>query len=71
MARKEEFEIIVSPDGQIKVKAVGFKGTECVKPLKEISEVIAPGVQPIREEKLTDYYQVEEKKKKITGESKE
>ena len=71
MARKEEFVIIVSQDGQIKVEAVGFRGKECVNALKEVGQVISPGTSPVREEKFPEYYQQEEIEKKVTGETKE
>jgi hypothetical protein len=71
MARKEEFVIIVSQDGQIKVEAVGFTGKKCVKALKEVGEVITPGTSPVREEKFPEYYQQEETEKKVIGETKD
>jgi hypothetical protein len=71
MARKEEFVIIVSSDGQIKVEAVGFRGKECVKALKDVGQVVSPGTLPIKEEKFPEYYQQEETEKKVTGETKE
>jgi hypothetical protein len=71
MAHKEEFEIIVTPDGQIKIKAMGFKGTTCMQPLKQVGEIIAPGVAPIREEKQAEYYQKVEDQKKVTGETRD
>lgn len=71
MARKEEFVIIVSANGEIKVETVGFRGKECVKALKEVGEIITPGTAPVKEEKFPEYYQQEEIEKKVTGETKE
>ena len=71
MAQKEEFEIIITPDGQIKIEAIGFTGTDCVQPLKKISQIVAPGLSPIRQEKLPEYFQQSKQKGKITGETKE
>ncbi len=36
MAVKEEFEIRVSKDGEIRIVARGFSGKECEIPLKEL-----------------------------------
>ncbi len=69
MAKKEEFDIIVSPNGEIKVVAIGFKGAACLKPIKEVGEIISPDNAPIHEEKLSEYYQQTEEKGIIKGES--
>ncbi|MFH1515898.1 MAG: hypothetical protein ABIG42_10620 [bacterium] len=71
MARKEEFEIIVTPDGEIKIVALGFKGTGCMKQLKEVGEIVSPGNAPIGEDKFPEYYQQVEDEGKIKGEIKD
>jgi hypothetical protein len=71
MPRKQEFEIYVSPDGEIKIRAIGFQGKECIEPLKQVGEIISPGTTPIREEKYSEYYQQAEEKGKIKGETKD
>lgn len=69
MARKEEFDIIVTPNGEIKVVAIGFKGKSCLKPIQEVGEIVSPGNPPIHEEKHQEFYQETEEKGKITGET--
>ena len=71
MATKEEFIIIVSPNGEIKLEAVGFKGKKCVKPLEEVGNIIAPDTQPTRKEKKSEYYQETEVDGKTYGETKD
>ncbi|MCI0482376.1 MAG: DUF2997 domain-containing protein [Candidatus Dadabacteria bacterium] len=39
---KEEFEIIISKDGRIKITARGFKGNQCQQPLKKIKSMLSP-----------------------------
>lgn len=71
MARKEEFEILITPNGEIKVVALGFKGTTCVKPLSEVGEIVSPGNAPLREEKFPEFYQEVEEEGKVKGEIKD
>jgi len=40
MAIKEEFEIRISKDGELKIVAKGFAGKECEIPLKELRKVL-------------------------------
>ena len=56
---KEEFEIIISKDGKLKMTARGFKGKRCEKPLAELKQLIAPESPIIEEGKTWEYYQVE------------
>ncbi len=40
MAIKEEFEIRISKEGELKVVAKGFRGAECEVPLKKIQKIL-------------------------------
>jgi hypothetical protein len=52
MVIKEEFEILISKDGRLKITAKGFKGNQCQQPLKQMKNLLAPG-SPILEERRT------------------
>jgi hypothetical protein len=41
MVIKEEFEILISKDGRLKITAKGFKGNKCEIPLKRLMQLIA------------------------------
>lgn len=69
MAVKEEFEIIVTPNGEIKVVAIGFKGATCLKSIKAVGDIVSPGNPPVHEEKLSEFYQQTEEKGTIKGET--
>ena len=71
MATKEEFEIIVTPDGEIKIVALGFKGPKCIDELKEVGEIVSPGNDAIREEKFPEYYQEVDQEGNVKGETKD
>lgn len=40
MAIKEEFEIRISKDGELKIVAKGFSGNECSIPLKDFMKIL-------------------------------
>jgi len=40
MAIKEEFEIYIDKDGNMRVVAKGYRGNECMEPLKRIQKVL-------------------------------
>ena len=40
MAIKEEFEIFISKDGEMRVVAKGYTGNECMQPLKNIQKTL-------------------------------
>jgi hypothetical protein len=52
MVLKEEFEILISKDGKLKITAKGFKGNQCQQPLKHMQQTFADG-KPILEEGRT------------------
>jgi len=53
MAIKEEFEIRISPDGEMKIVAKGFSGKECEIPLEKIQQALKAEGQRIEH---TDEY---------------
>ena len=49
MVMKEEFEIIISKDGKLKITAKGFKGTKCQQPLKRMVNTFSPSGEVLEE----------------------
>jgi hypothetical protein len=58
MAIKEEFEIRISKDGELKIVAKGFSGTECEVPLKKMQKIL--GAENSRIEHNEEYYKIEQ-----------
>lgn len=54
MALKEELIIEVLPDGSLKIKTEGFKGSDCETELKPIEEAMG---RVTERERTSDYYQ--------------
>ena len=54
MAIKEEFEIRISKDGEMKIVAKGFAGRECEVPLKNMQKVL--GAEGARIEHTEEFY---------------
>lgn len=40
MADKQEIEIIISPDGEVKLEVKGIKGPACLPQLKQVADQI-------------------------------
>ncbi len=59
MVMKEEFEILISKDGELKMTARGFKGKQCEKPLMNLKNLLAPGSPVMEEGKTWEYFQTE------------
>lgn len=60
MALKKEMIIEIGPDGKIKIKTEGFKGTECEEELKPIEKNLG---KVTSRERTNEYYQQSEKQK--------
>jgi len=62
MAVKQELEISITPEGEVKIEVKGVKGADCLEVTKDIEEAL--GVVKNREH-TSEYYQqpVEEKQK--------
>jgi hypothetical protein len=54
MATKEEFEIRISRDGEMKIVAKGFTGRECEVPLKSMQKIV--GAEGTRIEHTEEFY---------------
>ncbi len=54
MAIKKELIIEISPDGEVKIKTEGFKGTECEEELKPIEKAVG---KVKSRTKTSEYYQ--------------
>jgi hypothetical protein len=60
MALKKELIIEIGPDGEVKIKTEGFKGTECEEELKPIEKALGEVKSRTR---TSEYYQQNIKKK--------
>ena len=60
MVMKEEFEILISKDGQLKMIARGFKGKKCEAPLHKLKQLLAPDSPILEQGKTWEYYLAEE-----------
>jgi hypothetical protein len=60
MALKKELIIEIGPDGEVKIKTEGFKGTECEEELKPIEKALGEVKSRTR---TSEYYQKNIKKK--------
>jgi hypothetical protein len=60
MVMKEEFEIIISKDGKIKITAKGFKGNQCQQPLKQMKNTFSPTGEVLEEGRTWEADVVEE-----------
>jgi hypothetical protein len=60
MAIKQELIIEILPDGDVKIKTEGFKGTECEEELKPIEKALG---KVTTRTKTSEYYQQSVKKK--------
>jgi len=58
MAIKEEFEIRISKDGEMRIVAKGFSGKECEVPLKDFQKTI--GAEDARIEHTEEFYRIEQ-----------
>jgi len=56
MVLKEEFEILISKDGKLKITAKGFKGAKCEIPLRRLMQLIAGDARILEEGKTWEYY---------------
>jgi len=56
MVVKEEFEILISKDGKLKITAKGFKGNRCEIPLRRLIQLIASGTPILEEGKTWEYH---------------
>ena len=54
MAIKEEFEIIISKNGEMRIQAKGFTGQTCKLPLEDLKVVLK--AQDSRIEHTEEYY---------------
>ena len=54
MAIREELIITVNPDGTLKIKTEGFKGSDCEAELKPLAEALGTTTAT---ERSSDYYQ--------------
>lgn len=52
MAQKEEIEIYISEDGEIKFHISGVKGTKCV----DVAKVLGSSLGEVKDMKLTSEY---------------
>ena len=57
MAVKQELEISITPEGEVKIEVKGIKGSSCVDATKEIEEAL--GVVKDREH-TSEFYQQEQ-----------
>lgn len=60
MAVKEELIITVNPDGTLKIKTEGFKGSDCEAELKPLADALG---RTTATEKASEYYQQSAKQK--------
>ena len=60
MVMKEEFEILISKDGKMKMTARGFKGKQCEKPLQQLKQLLAPDSPVLEQGHTWEYYLAEE-----------
>ena len=60
MVMKEEFEIIISKDGKVKITAKGFKGNQCQQPLKKMKNALSPDGRVLEEGRTWEAGLVEE-----------
>ena len=70
MVIKEEFEILISKDGKLKMTARGFKGKKCEQPLQQLKHLLAPDSPILEQGRTWEYYLAEEdvtESLKITG----
>ncbi len=58
MAIKEEFEIRISKEGELKIVAKGFAGKECEIPLKAMQKIL--NAEKALIEHTQEYYQIEQ-----------
>lgn len=58
MAKKEEIEIFIDNDGEVKLHVTGVAGPDCMKLTEELENVL--GVV-VGREKTSDYYKEAEK----------
>lgn len=65
MAVKKELIIEIAPDGSLKIKTEGFKGTECEEELKPIEKAMGHVTERVRTSEF--YQQSNTQKRKITS----
>lgn len=63
MAVKQELEISITPEGEVKIEVKGVKGSSCLDVTKEIEEAL--GVVTDREHTSEYYQQEQEQQRKI------
>ena len=57
MATKQEMEIIITPDGQVKLEVKGLKGPGCLLEVKKLADALGE----VREQEFTsEYYEKEQ-----------
>jgi hypothetical protein len=54
MALKKELIIEIAPDGNLRIKTEGFKGSECEEELKPIEKALGKVTERV---KTSEYYQ--------------
>jgi hypothetical protein len=54
MAVKYELIITIDPDGKVKLKTIGFKGSECDDELKPFEATLG---KPIEKKRTREYYE--------------
>jgi len=65
VAIKKELIIEIAPDGTLKIKTEGFKGSECEEELKPIEKALGTVTERV---KTSDYYQgTNTQKRKISS----
>lgn len=67
MAIKKELIIEILPDGEVKIKTEGFKGTECEEELKPIEKALGKVTE---RQKTSEYYQKSENHNKVKNSTK-
>lgn len=60
MAAKEEFEITISPTGEIQVEVKGAQGKSCL----ELTEFLEKALGEVKDRQLKPEYYTQEKKQK-------
>lgn len=59
MATKQEIEIVISPDGQVKLEVKGIKGPGCVPEAKKLAEALG---EIKSQEPTHEYYEKSQEK---------
>ena len=65
MAVKKELIIEIAPDGSLRIKTEGFKGSECEDELKPIEKALGNVTERVRTSEF--YQQSNTQKRKITS----